>query len=165
MTYALTRASPQSDFHSTTLITAVVAAVATFVTIVMGLPTWAAFLGWVGYSISGQTTREGAANLVSFLLGLAFGLGTGVVIEFLTPALGSAAAPLAVFGVVIVVMSLRSLSPINNPLAYFLGLISFFASAQMSSLSLLAMLGPAGVLGAVSAWTVSYLQSRLQQAA
>jgi hypothetical protein len=165
MTDAFARLSPKLHFHSTTLITAVVSAAATFITIGLNLPTWAAFLGWVGYSVSGQTTRDGAANLVSFLLGLAFGLGTGWVIDLLTPSLGIAATPLAIFAVVILVMSLRTLTPINNPLAYFLGLITFFASSQMSSLSLLATLGPAGVLGAVSAWIVNLLQSRLQPAA
>ncbi len=158
-------AAPEERFHALTLITAAVAAGATFATIVLGIPTWAAFLGWVGYSVSGPTTREGVANLISFLLGLAFGMGTGFSIELLTPALGTAATPLLIFGVTVLVMSLRKLTPINNPLAYFLGLITFFASAQMPSISLLTMLAPAGALGAFSAWLGSFLDSRLQRAA
>lgn len=62
-------------------------------------------------------------------------------------------------------MSLRRLTPINNPLAYFLGPITFLASAQMPSLSLLTMLAPAGALGAFPAWLVSLLYSRLLRAA
>lgn len=170
MTYALTPVSPPADaagrnFHAVTLITAAVAGAATFATLALGIPTWAAFLGWVGYSVSGPATREGVANLVSFLLGLSFGMGTGAAIEFLTPSLGVAATPLLIFVVTTLVMSLRNFTPINNPLAYFLGLISFFASAQMPSITLLTMLAPAGMLGAFSAWLVGFLQSRLPQSA
>ena len=157
-------AALEERFHALTLITAAVAAAAIFAAMVLGIPTWAAFLGWVGYS--GPTTREGIANLISFLLGLGFGMGTGFSIDCLTPLLGVAATPLLIFGVTVLVISFRRLTPINNPLAYFLGLISIFASAQMPSISLLTMLAPAGALGAFSAWLVSFLYSRrLQRAA
>lgn len=153
------------SFHSVTVIGAVVAAVATFGTLAAALPAWAMFLGWVGYSTSGQTAREGVANLVSFLLGLGLGVGTGVVIGLLTPLLGDAATPVAVFADVVIVLSLRSLTPINNPLAYFLGLISFFASGMEPSLTLLGMLAVAGVIGAGSAALAGYLQARVQPGA
>jgi hypothetical protein len=173
MTYALSPISPpaatdavkQNHFHSFTLIGAAVAAVTTFATIAVALPAWAMFLGWVGYSTSGQTTREGVANLISFLLGLALGALTSLVIGLLTPLLGSAATPLAIFGDVLLVLSLRALPPINNPLAYFLGLISFFASAQAPSVSLLAVLAAAAVIGALGAGVASSLQSRMLQTA
>ena len=161
----LTDAARQNHFHSITLIGAVVAAVTTFATLTLALPAWAMFLGWVGYSTSGQTARDGIANLISFLLGLALGFGTSLVIGFLTPLLGDAATPVAVFGDVILVLSLRALPSINNPLAYFLGLISFFASAQAPSASLFAVLAAAGVIGALGAGTASFLQSRMPQAA
>jgi hypothetical protein len=54
---------------------------------------------------------------------------------------------------------------ISNPLAYFLGLISFLASAQAPSASLFEVLAAAGVIGAVSAETASFLQSRKAQTA
>lgn len=88
-----------------------------------------------------------------------------MAIELLTPSLGVTATPLLIFGVTTIVMSLRTLTPINNPLAYFLGLICFFASAQMPSITLLTMLAPSGMLGAFSAWAVGFLQSRLQSVA
>jgi hypothetical protein len=143
----------------------VVAAVTTFATISAMLPAWAMFLGWVAYSTSGATTRERVANLISFLLGLGVGVGTGLLIAFLTPMLGDAATPLAVFGDVVLVLSLRSLRPINNPLAWFLGLTTFFASAQAPSLSLLAALAIAGLIGALAAGLAIVLQSRIQPAA
>jgi hypothetical protein len=88
-----------------------------------------------------------------------------LVLGLLTPLLGDAATPVAVFGDVILVLSLRALPPINSPLAYFLGLISFFASAQAPSASLLAALAIAGVIGALGAGIASLLQSRMLHAA
>lgn len=150
-------------FHSITLMVAVVAAGATVLTLGATLPAWAMFLGWVAYSTAGSTPREGRANLVAFLLGLGLGAATGTVISLLTPLLGAAATPLAVLGDVVVVLSLRNLRPINNPLAYFLGLISFFASAQAPSASLLGMLAAAGVIGAAGAASAAWLQSLIER--
>lgn len=162
---AATVAVEPRHFHTFTLVTAVVAAVATVGTLAAALPAWSMFLGWVAYSVSGQSPRESLPNLVSFLLGIGIGAGTGLVIGLLTPWLGDAATPVAVFGDVILVLSLRALPLINHPLAYFLGLISFFASAQAPSGSLLAMLAAAGVIGAVGAGFAGFLQSRLPRAA
>jgi len=98
---------------------------------------------------------------MSFLLGLALGFGTSLVIGFLAHLLGNAATPVAVFGDVMLVLSFRALPSINNPLAYFLGLISFFASAQAPSVSLFMVLAAAGVIGALGAGVASFLQSRM----
>jgi hypothetical protein len=155
----------QYHFHAITLVGAVVAAVTTFATIAAMLPAWAMFLGWVAYSTIGETTRERVANVISFLLGLGVGVGNGLLIACLTPLLGGAATPIVVFGDVVLVLSLRTLRPINNPLAWFLGLISFFASAQTPSLSLLAELAFAGLIGALAAGLANVLQSRMYSAA
>ncbi|MDQ0143279.1 DUF1097 domain-containing protein [Cupriavidus necator] len=155
---------PPGTFHGITLIGAVVAAVTTFLTLAAALPAWAMFLGWVGFNASAQTTREGVANLAAFLLGIVFGAATGLLIAWLTPRFGDLSTPLAVFGDVVLVLSLRALPRINNPLAYFLGLISFFAAGQPPSLRLLAALAAAGVLGAIGAGIANVLQGRLAHA-
>ncbi|BDB24189.1 hypothetical protein Tamer19_33390 [Cupriavidus sp. TA19] len=148
-------------FHGITLVGAVVAAVTTFVTLAAALPAWAMFLGWVGYNSRGQTVREGLANLVALLLGIVFGAGTALLIGWLTPHVGNLATPLAVFADVVLVLSLRALPGINNPLAYFLGLISFFAAGQPPSPLLLGGLVAAGVLGAIGGGISNVLQGRL----
>ncbi|WP_439669226.1 DUF1097 domain-containing protein [Cupriavidus necator] len=155
---------PPGTFHGITLIGAVVAAVTTFLTLTAGLPAWAMFLGWVAFNTGSQTAREGAANLAAFLLGIVFGAATGLLIGWLTPRFGDLATPLAVFGDVVLVLSLRALPRINNPLAYFLGLISFFAASQPPSLMLLGALAAAGVLGAIGAGISNVLQARLARA-
>ncbi|MFJ4291888.1 DUF1097 family protein [Cupriavidus sp. NPDC089707] len=61
----------------------------------------------------------------------------------------------------VLVLSLRAVPGINNPLAYFLGLISFFAASQPPSPSLLGALVAAGVLGAIGGGISNVLQGRL----
>ncbi|WP_454739450.1 DUF1097 domain-containing protein [Cupriavidus necator] len=157
--------TPPGTFHGITLVGAVVAAATTFGTLAAALPAWAMFLGWVGFSTSGQTLREGLDNLAAFLLGIAFGAGTGLLIGWITPVFGAYATPIAVFADVVLVLSLRALPRVNNPLAYFLGLISFFASMEPPTLPLLGALAAAGVLGALGAGTANVLQARLARTA
>lgn len=122
------------------------------------------FLGWVAYSTVGPGLREGLFNLGSFLLGIGLGALTAIAIGLLTPQFGDAATPLAVLGDVVIVLSLRNAHTMNNPLAYFLGLISFFAAAQAPSLPLLAMLAAAGTIGAAGAAASGALQAWVESA-
>lgn len=157
------RRMARSPFFAMTVVVSAVAALVTFATIALGLPAWAMFLGWVAYGTSAETMHEGASSTLSFLLGLALGIGNGLAIGLLTPSLGIAAAPLVVFCDVVIVLSLRSLAPINNPLAWFLGMICFFASAQAPSTSLFALLAAAGMIGSVGAGISSFLESRCER--
>jgi hypothetical protein len=149
-------------FHAMSLVVAIVAGVSTFGTIAVMLPASAMFLGWVGYSLGSGTPKEGFANLTAFVLGLVLGIGTALAINALTPLVGAAATPLAVSGVVILVLSLRTLAPVNNALAYFLGITSFFYSGLMPTAGTFAILATAGVIGAVSAAIAGTLQAAVQ---
>lgn len=151
----------QTYFNSLTVIAAGVAAVTTSATIAITLPAWAMLLGWVAFSIGGQTTRDGLANIASFILGLLLGAATSLAVGRLTPVVGKAAIPVAIFGVALAVTSLRAVRPIHNPLPYVFGLVCFFAYAEAPSASHLAVLAAAGIFGAAGAWTVSFLQSFL----
>lgn len=148
-------------FHLFTLIGAVVAAASTFLTVALALPAWAMFLGWVAYSTGGGGMRQGAGNLLSFLLGIGLGIGASVAVGLLAPLLGDYAVSVVVFGLVMLVLSLRALPLISNPLAYFLGIISFFASMMGPSPAAFQTLVAAGVLGALGAGIAGWLQGRL----
>jgi Protein of unknown function (DUF1097) len=152
---------PSTAFYSITLAVAVVAGLVTFGTVAIMLSASGMFLGWVAYSINSHRVRDGYANLVAFLLGLGLGIGTTIVIKLLTPSLGLAATGLAIFVLVALVMSLRTLAPINNALAYFLGITSFFYSGLAPTASSFASLAAAGALGATGAAVSSLWQARL----
>jgi hypothetical protein len=161
--------SPQSlaafRFHAVSLTVAVVAGAATFGTIAVMLPASAMFLGWIAFNIAGPSLRDGAANLASFVIGLAFGIGTAIVIALLTPALASGATPVAVAGVVVLVLSLRSMAPVNNPIVYFLGLTSFFYSGFAPTAVSFAILAAAGIIGAAACAIATVLQAKVQPGA
>jgi len=152
---------PPFQFHAVSLGVAAVAGVATFGTNAVMLSAPAMFLGWIAFGLAGPSLREGASNLGCFLLGLAFGIGTQLAIAALTPALDGFATPVAVAGVVILVLSLRNAAPLNNASAYFLGLTSFFASGLAPTGPTFATLAAAGAIGAASCAVAALVQAAL----
>lgn len=153
------------QFHAISLSVAAVAAIATYGTNSVMLSAPGMFLGWVAFAIAGPSLRDGAANTASFLLGLAFGAGTALAAAALVPALGALATPVAVAGVVVLVLSLRGLAPLNNPLAYFLGLTSFFYSGLQPTGETLVSLGAAGVIGGLACALASLAQDAVARIA
>lgn len=151
---------PAIPFHSITLVVAGVAAVVTFGTNWAMLSAPAMFLGWVAYGVTGETVRHRYANLASYVVGLAFGAGTTLVINRLQPSLGLAATGIAIFALVAIVMCLRALPMFNYPPAYFLGITSFFYSGHPPTVATVMVLGTAGAVGATGAALSDYCQSR-----
>jgi hypothetical protein len=140
---------------------AATAAAAAASSLVFALPVWAMFVGWVAFFTRGMTTRDGAINLACVWIGAAMGIGAAVGIGILKPTLGMMALPAVVFVVATVVVSLRAAPVFNNILAYFLGLIAFFAAHMEPSLDTLVHLGSASALGSVSGWVSMKLQQSL----
>ncbi|MGJ7501049.1 DUF1097 domain-containing protein [Variovorax sp. ZT5P49] len=148
-------------YSAFTLAAAVVAAAASAVALVLELPVWAMFVGWVAFYTRGVTARDGLFNLVCVSLGVLIGKAAAVAIGALAPVVGAVALPLVVLVVALVVVSMRSVPRLNNLLCYFLGLIAFFAIHQPPSLSLFGTLGGAAALGSVAAWAAHALQRRV----
>jgi hypothetical protein len=151
-------------FHAVSLAVAAVAGLSTFGTNAVMLPASAMFLGWVAFNMASPSMRGGLANLGCFLLGLIFGIGAAIAIARLTPSLGAGSTPLVVSGVVVLVLSLRTLAPLNNPLAYFLGLTSFFYSGFAPTTSTFAILAGAGIIGAASCAIATVVQALVDPA-
>lgn len=129
----------------------------------LSLPVWAMFIGWVAFFGRGLTLRDGLINLCCVLLGLVFGMGAALSIGALHPSLGVWALPCVVFGVAMIVVSLRSLPVMNNVVAYFLGLIPFFASQLTPSVDAFEQLGSASTLGSLAGWVAHKLQFRFSR--
>lgn len=148
-------------YSAFTLAAAVVAAAASALALVLELPVWAMFVGWVAFYTRGVTARDGVFNLVCVGLGVLIGKLAALAIGALSPAMGAMALPLVVLVVAVVVVSLRGVPRLNNLLCYFLGLIAFFAIHQPPSLSLFGTLAGAAALGSAAAWTAHALQRRV----
>jgi hypothetical protein len=148
-------------FTSFTAVAAFTAALAAGSSLLLALPVWAMFVGWVAFFSRGLTLRDGLVNLCCVLTGIVFGMGAALSIGALAPTLGLFALPVVVFGVAMIVVSLRASRTMNNIIAYFLGLIAYFASHLEPSLESFAELGGAGTLGSFAAWLSHLAQQRL----
>lgn len=146
------------------LIAAVTAAGAAYMSSALALSVSAMFIGWVAYFTRGLSVRDGAANLACLMLGVGFGMFAALALAELRPLLGMGAIAGVVFAVALVVVSLRSVPVLNNILAYFLGLISFFAAHREPSLLVFAELSGAAAIGTLAGWLCHLGQARLYRA-
>lgn len=159
---APSRRSAKLHFHAITAIGATVAAGTTALAIGLSFPAWAMFLGWVAFAM-GEDVRAGFAKIVAFLIGLPLGIGLNMASAIISPFAPMLATPLAVFGIVLVVLTLRKLPSINDPLAYFLGIITMTVATQLS-VSSVRLLAASALLGAAGALSASRLQARIPSA-
>lgn len=139
---------------------AVATIAATVSALVLEVPVWAMFVGWISYFTRGVNLRDGLINLACVLTGVGIGLAAGAATHVLTPKLGPAALTAVVFGVAVAVLSLRHIPVFNNLLGFFLGLVAYFASEQAPSWAAFAELGLAAAVGTGAAWIAVVLQRR-----
>ncbi|GAA0404757.1 hypothetical protein GCM10009133_11730 [Cocleimonas flava] len=144
-----------------TAIAALTAAIAAGSCLLLNLPVWAMFIGWVAFFTKIGNLNTALINLGCIILGIVFGMLAGLGIYAITPTLGSFALPVMVFTVGMVVISLRSLPIFNNLMCYFLGLISFFASHLTPSIDTFTLLVSAASIGIFSGFISLKLQMKL----
>ena len=148
-----------------TVVESLVAATAATVAILAEVPIWAMFVGWIAYFTRGLDLGNGLVNYGCVLIGVMLGLAAAAVLEALggPPAILETAA--VVFGVALVVLSLRFLPVFDNLLGFFLGLVAWFAAHLPVSAAAFATLAVAGALGSGAGWFAHRLQLRLSASA
>lgn len=82
-------------------------------------------------------------------------------VEILSPVIGPAALPLTVFFLAIVAVGLRTTPVLNNILAWFLGLVAFFAAEPEAVVPGALALVAATAIGALAGFVCQALQRRL----
>lgn len=147
-----------------TIAEGLVAACAAAVILQAGLFVWVMFLGWISYFTCGLTIKDGLVNFAGVLIGLMIGLGAGTVLSLLGPEPSLFEQVSVIFGVAMVVLSFRFLPSVNNLLAFFLGLVTFFAAHTEPTLSALLPLAAASGIGAAAGAAAHKLQLWLQHA-
>ena len=149
-----------------TLGEAVVASLAaTLSALVLEVPVWAMFVGWISYFSRGVNLRQGVVNLACVLVGIGMGIAAGAAMHALTPLLGPFTLTAVVFAVAMVALSLRHMPVFNNLVGVFLGLVAYFASHQPPSWGVFAELGLAAAVGAGAACIASALHQHAHRAA
>jgi len=148
-----------------TVAAAMIAASAAQTSLLLSLPPWAMFMGWVAYFSRRPSAREGVQSFACVLFGLCLGTLATMAIRQLVPIVGGAALPLTVFGVALIVIATRGLPILNNLLGYFIGLITFFASHLDPELHSIVKLGGATALGSLAGWTAQTVEGKLRHLA
>ncbi|MDX3773348.1 DUF1097 domain-containing protein [Chromatiaceae bacterium AAb-1] len=144
---------------------AVAAGAATLCALVLEVPVWAMFIGWISYFTRGFSLRHGVLNLASVLVGLVLGIGAALLLMLLNPLFGIYTISVVVMLVAMIALSLAKAPLVNNLLGFFLGLVAYFASHLAPSLAAFTELAVAITLGAIAAWLAHALQLRIQRAA
>ncbi|MCY1423308.1 hypothetical protein D9M71_390170 [compost metagenome] len=131
---------------------------ATLCALLIDVPVWAMFIGWIAFFTRGITARDGAINLACVLIGLAIGIAAGAAGAALAPSLGAWSITPLVLLVTLVVLSLQVLPVINNVLAFFLGLVCYFASHLPPALDTFIELATASALGVIAGLLASLVK-------
>ncbi len=116
------------------------------------VPVWAMFIGWITFFTGGHTAREGAISWGCVLGGLTIGTLAGLASEHMASCLGTLTVIPVALGVTLLVLSLKGLPVFNNVLGYFLGTVCYFASRLPPSLSTWTDLAIALSLGVVGGY-------------
>ncbi|GAA3967746.1 hypothetical protein GCM10023085_57730 [Actinomadura viridis] len=156
--------STHGRFVVFTAIAGVVAAAAAFASESLSLEPWAMFAGWVAWFTRPQSLTQGVHAVVCLWLGLVLAVLGRLSVEALVPTAGHAALPLTVFVLAVVVVGLRTAPVVNNMLAWFLGLIAFFAAHPEEIPTGLLALVAATAIGAIAGFVCQRLQSRFAAA-
>ncbi|MGO1072927.1 DUF1097 domain-containing protein [Lysobacter sp. CA199] len=142
-----------------------VASAAGLGSVLLELPVWAMFVGWIAFFTRGANLRHGLITLACVFAGLILGMAAAAALAVLTPHWGAASVAVGVFAVAAMVVSLRSLPVFNNLLGFFLGLVAWFAAHRPASLENLADLALAAALGTLAGWLASRVHHRWTPAA
>ena len=144
-----------------TVVESLVTATAAAAVLLLGLPLWVMFVGWISYYTRGVTVRDRLLNYLGVIIGLLLGLGAAFVIQTLGPPPTFFEQVAVIFGVALVVLSLRFLPKVNNLLTFFLGLVTVFAAAAEQTFAAVLPLATAAAIGAIAGAAAHALRSRL----
>lgn len=150
----------RSRFVRFTLVAAVVAAGAALLSEALGLHAWAMFVGWIAWFTRPTSATLGLHSMVSLWAGLLLAVAGHVIVAVLAPAIGPAALPVAVFVLACVAVGMRTTPVLDNMLAWFLGLVAFFALHPDNVLTGVLTLVAASAIGAGAGYACQRLHRR-----
>ncbi|MFT2091736.1 DUF1097 domain-containing protein [Paraglaciecola sp. 2405UD69-4] len=148
-------------YSKDTLIAAIVAALAAMLTVTFGVAPWVMFIGWIAFFTNPSSFSHGLKSALCVSLGVILGAVAHLCIGPLSSYIGSASLGLVVFVVAIIVITLRDVPVINNIVAWFLGLVTFFAIHVEASISVILQLVITVIFGTLAGFLASLLQQKL----
>nr|WP_087576004.1 DUF1097 domain-containing protein [Sphingomonas sp. CDS-1] len=122
------RGQSRGKFMLWTVIASVVAAFAAWVSAALTLEVWVMFAGFIAWFTRPTSLTNSLSAMLCLWFGLAIGAASGVLTGALISWLGQLALPLVVFLVALVIVGLRTNRIAGNMLAWFLGMVIWFAA-------------------------------------
>ncbi|SDG80468.1 Protein of unknown function [Pseudomonas flavescens] len=141
----------------------VAASAATFSVLVLEMPVWAMFIGWIAFFTRGLNLHSGLINLGCVLIGLLLGMLAARTHAALEPLLGAYTITLVVTIITVIALSLARLPVFNNLLGFFLGLAAFFASQLPPTVGTFAALGLVTGVGSSAGFLAISWQRRVNR--
>ncbi|GAB7533351.1 hypothetical protein PS3A_57670 [Pseudomonas sp. 3A(2025)] len=141
----------------------VAASAATFSVLVLGMPIWAMFIGWIAFFSRGLNLRHGLINLGCVFIGLVLGIAAARTNAALEPLLGIYTITAVVMIITVVALSLAKMPVFNNLIGFFLGLAAYFASQLPPTLQSFGSLGLVACVGTVAGYLAISWQRRVNQ--
>ena len=161
MSANISEKSFSSLYNKQTLVAAVVASTAATITVGLSLPLWVMFIGWIGYSTCSGSVRDSIISAICTCLGFSLAMLAVLVVDTLSGHIGIAAFSIVVFTIATTVVSLRSFEWVGNVVAWFLGLVTYFASlSDASDQSVIAVL-LTNLFGLCAGFVANQLQQKL----
>ena len=150
------------SYSRVTLSAALTASIATALTLVIQLPIWVMFIGWISFFCSGLTSKKTLENLGCVWLGMLLGMLASFTIAKIIPILGiQILMPIVVFCITLIVVSLRGIPILNNLLGYFLGLVTWFAAHYEPAWESISQLCFATAIGSIAGWISHHIPPKV----
>jgi hypothetical protein len=160
MTHSIQNQILSFGYNKDTFIAALVASAAAMLTATFGIAPWVMFIGWVAFFTNPTTFSNASKSAFCVSLGIILGAVAYTSIGLLAAHIGVAALAIVVFIVATFVVTLRIVPMINNIVAWFLGLIAFFAMHTEASLSAILSLIVTVNLGVLAGYSALKLQQK-----
>ncbi|MBX4899690.1 MULTISPECIES: DUF1097 domain-containing protein [Rhizobium] len=148
------------NFVPWTLITSAVAALAAWLSAMLSMEVWVMFSGFIAWFTRPTSIKNSVSAICCLWLGILMGTLGHSIGGALGPFLGHIGLPVVVFAVTIVIASLRTHHVLGNMLAWFLGLVTYFAAEIDHSFVSYADLGLATALGGFAGYACQELNRR-----
>lgn len=156
-------AHARGKFILWTLIASVVAAFAAWLSAALSLEVWIMFAGFIAWFTRPTSLRHSVSAMLCLWLGVAIGALSYRVTGALTPPLGHLALPAVVFLVAILIVGLRGHTILGNMLAWFLGMVTFFAAEFELAAAAFAHLAAATAIGGAAGYACQALNRRFAE--
>jgi hypothetical protein len=146
-----------------TLIASIVAALAAWVSAALALEIWVMFVGFIAWFTRPTPLVSNLSAMLCLWLGIAMGALSHVGTVALAPSLDHLALPTVVFFVALLIVGLRKHDVLGNMLAWFLGMVTFFAAELGFTAAAFAHLAAATALGGFAGYACQMLNRRFAE--